>query len=188
MKSPLQLKNRKTQKKKKWRSQSQLTQENGPFPCFLERLLVLVLASCLRRWMATVDASDRSMPPYSLDFHFLKYHFPFEQTLEIHMKHPYQPQNFPSPPSSPLSMLFISFYNLGKKHSFLSNLSDAMKRFFQCEIGLDERFLHYIFFYCGIIIALCSLYWAGCIELSLSFFECSILFDLTYDLTRFWWN
>jgi len=66
-------------------------------------------------------------------------------------------------------MLFISFYNLGKKHSFLSNLSDAMKRFFQCEIGLDERFLHYIFFYCGIIIALCSLYWAGCIELSLSF-------------------
>merc|ERR1719242_2891563 len=75
MKSPLRpLKNRKTQKrkKKKWRFQLQLIQGNGPFPYFLERLLVLVLASCLRRWMATVDASDRSMPPYSLDFHLKK--------------------------------------------------------------------------------------------------------------------
>jgi len=72
-------------------------------------------------------------------------------------------------PSSPLSMLFISFYNLGKKHSFLSNLSDAMKRFFQCEIGLDERFLHYIYLLLWYYIALCSLYWAGCIGLSLSF-------------------
>merc|ERR1719242_45882 len=89
MKSPLRpLKNRKTRKrkKKKWRFQLQLIQGNGPFPYFLERLLVLVLASCLRRWMATVDASDRSMPPYSLDFHLKKkllFLFMFHNSLRL---------------------------------------------------------------------------------------------------------
>jgi len=51
-----------------------------------------------------------------------------------------------------------------------------MKRI-QREIGLDERFLHFIFSFI-VVLALCSLYWTGCIELSLLLWDCSILFDL----------
>jgi len=58
-----------------------------------------------------------------------------------------------------------------------------MKRI-QREIGLDERFLHFIFSFI-VVLALCSLYWTGCIELSLFTVGIAQYYSISYDSCAF---